>query len=125
MERFIFLVLSAGGSNVQNLISYKSLQLPELNKQQIIVELEPRDTGPCVALTAIHFLKQNDDEVLVMAPSDQYISDEYALMEHLLVAEKIAREGTSIVTLGVIPNRPETGYGYIEGMKTGMNGMRC
>ncbi|MFC6602838.1 mannose-1-phosphate guanylyltransferase [Ectobacillus funiculus] len=95
-------------------------QLPELNEQQIIIEPEPKDTGPCVALTAIHFLKQNDDEVLVMAPSDQYISDGDALMEYLLVAEKVA-QGTSIVTLGVTPNRPETGYGYIEGMKDGMN----
>ncbi|GAA3324568.1 hypothetical protein GCM10020331_052970 [Ectobacillus funiculus] len=57
-----------------------------------------------------------------MAPSDQYISDGDALMEYLLVAEKVAqKKGTSIVTLGVTPNRPETGYGYIEGMKDGMN----
>ncbi|ULL17964.1 mannose-1-phosphate guanylyltransferase [Paenibacillus sp. H1-7] len=89
-------------------------QLPELKQEQILLEPEPRDTGPCIALAALHFLSGGNDEVLVTTPSDQYIPDAQALWEALLQAEQIAQKGRSIVTLGIVPTRPETGYGYIE-----------
>ncbi|WP_245856005.1 mannose-1-phosphate guanylyltransferase [Bacillus oleivorans] len=89
-------------------------QLPQLPSEQIILEPERKDTAPCVALTALHCLEKDEDEVLVMSPADQYISDSQELMETLLLAEKIANSGHSIVTLGIPPTRPETGYGYIK-----------
>ncbi len=89
-------------------------QLPQLPSEQIILEPERKDTAPCVALTALCCLEKDEDEVLVMSPADQFISNPQELMESLLLAEKIANIGYSIVTLGIPPTRPETGYGYIK-----------
>lgn len=92
-------------------------QLPELEKTQIILEPDQRDTAPCIALTALHFLNQKDDEVLVIAPSDQYIENELAFQHALILAETLAKRDGSIVTLGIRPTGPETGYGYIKANK--------
>lgn len=92
-------------------------QLPEINRDQIILEPERRDTGPCVALTALYFLEKEDDEVIITAPSDQYILDGELFRDSMMVAEKAAYYDRSIVTLGIVPTRPETGYGYIEAEK--------
>jgi mannose-1-phosphate guanylyltransferase len=95
---------------------YRSLvaeQLPELSLDHIITEPLQRDTGPCVALSAQYFLRREDDEVLVMMPSDHHIPHVAALIEALGEAEAIANESSSIVTLGIKPARPETNYGYI------------
>ncbi|MBY0074703.1 mannose-1-phosphate guanylyltransferase [Priestia aryabhattai] len=89
-------------------------QLPEINSDQIILEPERRDTGPCVALSALHFLEKQEDEVIVTVPSDQYISDGELFRNSMITAEKAAQKDRSIVTLGIVPTRPETGYGYIE-----------
>ncbi|BBI36077.1 mannose-1-phosphate guanylyltransferase [Cohnella abietis] len=93
-------------------------QLPELDEGKIITEPVQRDTGPCVALSALHFLRQDDDEVLVMMPSDQHIPNILALYEALSKAEAIAESSRSIVTLGIVPARPETNYGYIMTSET-------
>jgi len=89
-------------------------QLPELTDEQIIIEPAPRDTGPCIALSAAHFLSLGEDEVLVTMPSDHYISNIPELHRVLELAENKARESRCIVTLGIPPTRPETGYGYME-----------
>ncbi|MBE1447147.1 mannose-1-phosphate guanylyltransferase [Paenibacillus sp. OAS669] len=89
-------------------------QLPDLDLAQILLEPEPKDTGPCIALSALHFMTKGENEVLVTTPSDQYIPDDKRLWEALLQAEAVAENGHSIVTLGIVPTRPETGYGYIE-----------
>lgn len=96
---------------------YKSLvkeQLPSIDNSQIIIEPEPRDTAPCIALTALHFLKNGDDEVFAAVPADHYIFDDWKFEEVFTLAKKKAEEETAIVTLGVRPTRPETGYGYIQ-----------
>jgi mannose-1-phosphate guanylyltransferase len=89
-------------------------QLPKLNMEQIIVEYDQRDTAPCIALTGLFFLNQQDDEVLVIAPSDHYIEDIKSFHEALTLAETMAEQDHSIVTLGVLPTAPKTGYGYIQ-----------
>lgn len=96
---------------------YRSLvleQLPELNESRLILEPVQRDTGPCVALSALHFLRQEDNETLVMMPSDQHIPNILALYEAFCKAEAIADASSAIVTLGIVPVRPETNYGYIQ-----------
>jgi len=99
-------------------VSLVQEQLPSLQPECLIIEPEQRDTGPSLALTARYFLQQQLDDVLVTTPSDQYIPDDDALMEALLEAEQIAKQGESIVTLGIMPTRPETGYGYIQAAST-------
>ena len=89
-------------------------QLPEIYTDHIITEPDRRDTGPCIALTALYFLDKGEDEVLVTTPSDQYIGDADALMEVLNQAEQVAYSDKVIATLGIVPSRPESGYGYIE-----------
>jgi len=89
-------------------------QLPGLTDEQIIIEPTPRDTGPCIALAAAKFIELDDDEVLVTLPSDHYISDKSDLRRVLEDAANKAEQSACIVTLGVPPSRPETGYGYIE-----------
>ncbi|WP_372635023.1 mannose-1-phosphate guanylyltransferase [Cohnella sp.] len=89
-------------------------QLPELNESRLILEPVQRDTGPCAALSALHFLRLEDDETLVMMPSDQHIPNILALYEAFCKAEAIAEASSAIVTLGIVPVRPETNYGYIQ-----------
>ncbi|MCM3676444.1 sugar phosphate nucleotidyltransferase [Peribacillus simplex] len=92
-------------------------QLPEIEKEQIILEPEQKDTAPCIAITALYFLNKQEDEVLVLAPSDQYIDDSKSLRNALSLAEDVAISEKSFVTLGVTPKKPETGYGYIQTKK--------
>jgi len=89
-------------------------QLPELDQARLIIEPVQRDTGPCVALAALRFLRDNDDEVIVTMPADHLIPDTISLVDMLIEASARAEAGEAIVTLGVVPNRPETSYGYIH-----------
>ncbi|MGM7719641.1 mannose-1-phosphate guanylyltransferase [Metabacillus sp. Hm71] len=89
-------------------------QLPSITNSQLLVEPMPRDTGPCIALTACHFLKDSDNEAFAAVPADHYIPDCSVFPEIFKLAEKIADDERSIVTLGIKPTRPETGYGYIQ-----------
>lgn len=89
-------------------------QLPELDMERLIIEPEQRDTGACIAMAALYFIQRGMDDVLVFAPSDQYISDEKQLQEALELAESQAANGCDIVTLGIVPTRPETGFGYLQ-----------
>lgn len=98
----------------ENYLDMVREQLPELSVERIIVEPDQRDTAPCIALTASYFIKLELDEVIVTAPSDQYIPDSENLMEALRIAENAAKDDGVVVTLGIVPTRAETGYGYIE-----------
>lgn len=89
-------------------------QLKELDSRQLIIEPEQRDTAPCMALIARYFLLEGQDEPFVTVPSDQYIGDDEAYIQAIEQAVEAARQEGVIVTLGIVPTRPETGYGYIE-----------
>ncbi|WP_394137996.1 mannose-1-phosphate guanylyltransferase [Cytobacillus oceanisediminis] len=82
--------------------------------KQLILEPLQRDTGPCVTLTALTFLKENDNEVFAAVPSDHYFPEDDSIFELFKLAETTAKSDLSIVTLGIKPDRPETGYGYIQ-----------
>nr|WP_239583031.1 sugar phosphate nucleotidyltransferase [Bacillus tianshenii] len=92
-------------------------QLPQLSPDQIIIEPARKDTAPCVALASLYFIEKGENEVLVFTPSDHYISDTEVLFNTLKSAEKVAEIGNSIVTLGIKPEKPDTGYGYISASK--------
>lgn len=89
-------------------------QLQGLDESRIIVEPGQRDTAACIALAARYFLRNGIDDVMVTAPSDQYIDDPDLLADALQEAEDVAQADGAVVTLGIIPTRAETGYGYIE-----------
>lgn len=97
--------------------TYHSLvqeQLPALNEEQIVLEPVMRNTAPAVLLAALKIHKINKDAVMIMAPSDHWIEDEEAFAADVATAFEAAREGGKIITLGVRPTFPNTGYGYIK-----------
>lgn len=88
-------------------------QLPVLEKDQIIGEPVARNTAPPIALACAMIAAQDPDAIVVILPSDHHIGDEKAYHELIQRAIKTAEEQDSLVTLGVQPTHPETGYGYI------------
>ncbi|RDY27451.1 mannose-1-phosphate guanylyltransferase [Romboutsia weinsteinii] len=90
-------------------------QLPELPERNIIVEPEGRNTAPCIALSAFVIKRYYDNANMVVLPSDHLIKDEDEFRKVIESAnEFIDSDNDSIITLGMEPSRPETGYGYIK-----------
>lgn len=90
-------------------------QLPELPERNIIVEPEGRNTAPCIALSAFVIKKYYNDATMVVLPSDHLIKDEEEFRNVVKVANKfVENNDNAIITLGMKPSRPETGYGYIK-----------
>jgi mannose-1-phosphate guanylyltransferase len=87
--------------------------LPKLPRQNVIVEPEARNTAPAIALACAHVAHQDPEGVLVVLPSDQHVADVAAFQKSVEEAIRVAQSGF-IVTLGIKPTRPETGYGYIS-----------
>lgn len=86
-------------------------QLREIDKLgSIILEPVGRNTAPAIALAA---LSVDDDPLLLVLPADHVIQDEAAFTEAVFRATPIAKEG-KLVTFGIVPNEPHTGYGYIK-----------
>jgi len=88
-------------------------QLPDLPPENVLAEPTARNTAPCVAWAAAHVSARNPNAVMMVLPADPHIGDEAAYRELLTLASKAAADG-GLVTIGVTPTRPETGYGYIE-----------
>ncbi|MBI5649052.1 MAG: mannose-1-phosphate guanylyltransferase [Chloroflexi bacterium] len=88
-------------------------QLPILPRKNVIGEPEGRGTAPSIGLGALHIVKQNPDAVMVSLHADHYIEKADAFRAALMHAAEIARRDY-LVTLGIQPNQPETGYGYIQ-----------
>ncbi len=89
-------------------------QLPLIAETQVLCEPARRNTAPCIAY-ANHVIKQrNPDAVIVVAPSDHVILNEVVFTENVLEAMKAAKEQPWLITLGIVPSRPDTGYGYIQ-----------
>lgn len=80
---------------------------------RIIAEPLGRDTAPAIGLAAVYLKKANTDSIMIVLPADQNIHNEKAFIEVLKKAVKSAERG-HLVTLGIKPLRPETGYGYIK-----------
>lgn len=89
-------------------------QLKGLDKKQILAEPAGRNTAPAIGLAAFILVHHDPDAVLGLFPSDQVIEDEKGFKAKLAKAIELAAAGENIVTLGIQPTRPETGYGYIE-----------
>ena len=115
-ERFLKLCPAENIFIVTNGI-YKDLvkeHLPELTDNQILCEPSRNNTGPCIAYTAFKLQAINPNANFVVAPSDHIILKEEAFVENLKKALTYTTNNDAIVTLGIEPNRPDTGYGYIN-----------
>src|SRR5215470_17675657 len=80
---------------------------------EILAEPRGRNTAPCIGLAALHAKRVAVDEPMVVLPADHFIADVEGFTRTIRAAADVARGG-AIVTLGVKPDRPETGYGYIH-----------
>ena len=89
-------------------------QLPEIPEENILIEPVGRNTAPCIGLAALHIQKRVSDAVMLVLPSDHRIDDEITFRRILIAAGRAASEGEALVTIGIRPTGPETGYGYIE-----------
>jgi mannose-1-phosphate guanylyltransferase/mannose-6-phosphate isomerase len=97
----------------------EQLRKIEVEASRIILEPEGRNTAPAVALAAHEAMKTDDDAILVVLPSDHVIQQTALFLEALTTAIDLAKDD-ALVTFGVVPDKPETGYGYIKkGMATG------
>lgn len=96
----------------QHLVQAVRDVLPELAAGHVIGEPAARNTAPCMAVAAMAALQLQPDAILVLLPADHYVADATAFRAALMVAAQHADQG-HIVTLGVTPTQPETGYGYI------------
>lgn len=96
---------------------YKSLvleQLPSIPKENILYEPISRNTAPCIGLGAIHIMRKYDDAVMVVLPSDHLIKYSSMFINTLKDAIEIAQTNSNLITIGITPDHPETGYGYIK-----------
>lgn len=115
-DRFRHVVPAKNILIVSNVI-YKDLileQLPELKADQVLLEPNRRNTAPCIAY-AINRIKATTDKAnIVVAPSDHLIMKEQDFLETIKIGFDFVEKNDSLLTLGIKPSRPETGYGYIQ-----------
>ncbi|MFO7745918.1 MAG: mannose-1-phosphate guanylyltransferase [Psychroflexus sp.] len=89
-------------------------QLPEIEKGQVIAEPAMRNTAPCILLSALKIYKENQKARMIVAPSDHWIEDEDAFASDVNKAFEACSNDNLLMTLGVKPTFPNTGYGYIK-----------
>jgi mannose-1-phosphate guanylyltransferase len=115
-DRFRRIVPAENILIVSNII-YKDMileQLPEIKENQVLLEPMRRNTAPCIAY-AVHRIKSiTSDANIIVAPSDHLIMKENDFIETLETGIDFISKNNSLLTLGIKPSRPETGYGYIQ-----------
>jgi len=89
-------------------------QLPDMADNQILTEPVMRNTAPCIAYGSFKIESLNPDAAIVVAPSDHLILDEAAFIKSIEKSLEVASQHGCLVTLGIKPSRPDTGYGYIQ-----------
>lgn len=89
-------------------------QIPEINKEQIVPEPEMRNTAPCILYASMKIKKQNPNAVMIVAPSDHWIDNEDQFIHNVQLAFDACEQENHLMTMGIVPTFPNTGYGYIE-----------
>lgn len=89
-------------------------QLPAIPKENVIDEPFGKNTAACIGLASVLIKQKNNEAVIITLPSDHLIQDEDGFRNCLSSAAKFAFDSKGLVTIGITPNRPETGYGYIQ-----------
>jgi len=110
-------IFIATNENYRDLVK---AQLPELPEENILCEPVGRNTAPGVGLGAVYIEKKYGDALMIVLPSDHLIKYNAIFCQSLEDACEVAEKGDNLVTLGITPNNPDTGYGYIKFDPTGM-----
>ncbi|TCI84690.1 mannose-1-phosphate guanylyltransferase [Tenacibaculum sp. M341] len=104
-------ILIATNSNYEKLVLQ---QLPQLNNKQLLLEPVMRNTAPCILYAALKIYSQNPDAVILVAPSDHWIKDEGEFLRNIKTSFEACSKQDILMTLGIQPDHPNTGYGYIQ-----------
>ena len=96
-------------------------QLPMVNQRQVLLEPAMRNTAPCILYASLKIKKANPNALMVVAPSDHWIEDENAFSENLQQCFDFCENHNALMTLGIQPSFPNTGFGYIEYDKSDEN----
>lgn len=104
------ILVVTGGSHEEKIRA----QLPEISTNSVVSEPIGRNTAPCIALAAFKLRKIDPDGVMAALPADHLIGKETEFVHALESAYHIACKTEQLITFGIIPDRPETGYGYIQ-----------
>ena len=114
------ILIVTGESHADELIR----QVPRIPRENIIIEPLGRNTAPCIGLAALHIKRKSPHDVMVVLPADHLIHDASRFRHILAIAADMASRGNYLVTIGIRPTSPETGYGYIEkgDLKAAING---
>ena len=99
-------------------------QLPLVKQEQVLLEPAMRNTAPCILYASLKIKKQNPDAVMVVAPSDHWIEDENAFAKNLQQCFDFCSKENALMTLGIQPTFPNTGFGYIEFDETDKNAIK-
>ena len=89
-------------------------QLPDLNDDQILLEPIRRNTAPCISYVSQKIYKKNKDATIIVSPSDHLVSSEIEFVRVMKQATEFVSDKPVLLTLGIKPSRPDTGYGYIQ-----------
>ena len=103
---------------------YKTLTkdlLPDINVEQIICEPSMRNTAPCIAYANYKIAEKNPNANIIVAPSDHLILKEDEFIRVIKMALEYTSQNDCLLTLGIKPNRPDTGYGYIQFLENDVN----
>ena len=99
-------------------------QLPMVKQEQVLLEPAMRNTAPCILYASLKIQKQNPDALMVVAPSDHWIEDEVAFSKNLQQCFDFCQKENALMTLGIQPTFPNTGFGYIEFDKSDVNSIK-
>jgi mannose-1-phosphate guanylyltransferase/mannose-6-phosphate isomerase len=105
--------LAVVGNEEHRFLVLDQLAAAEVHESTLLLEPVGRNTAPAMTLAALHASDQGADPVLVVTPADQSIGDEHAFTAALQRAVRTAAKDAFVI-LGIVPDRPETGYGYIR-----------
>jgi len=106
-------------------LEYKEIiavQLPDVPEENILLEPLRRNTAPCIDYANFRIHQKNPDAMIVVAPSDHLIMKEEEFLRSVEQGLKFVESNDALLTLGIVPSRPETGYGYIQSLDKKVKG---
>jgi len=89
-------------------------QLPKITSNQLFLEPAMRNTAPCILYSALKIHNENPDGIMIIAPSDHWIDNELEFLKNIQTSFDFCENNDALMTLGIKPTSPNTGYGYIQ-----------
>lgn len=89
-------------------------QLPTISSKQVLLEPTMRNTAPCILYASLKIRQQNENAVMLVAPSDHWIENETEFLKNIETSFNACSKEDILMTLGIQPDHPNTGYGYIQ-----------